>query len=142
MLLLCGIHTDKNRLIQLKQSSGVQPDLIKRDYNRTSSVTEMLQSLDLDLLEDRLKAHRLNIFHSAINNSIALPIPNYFLPKKRFTRLFSNDSFIYANCNHDYYFYSFFPRTIRDWNSLPSGIRTSTNFALYKNHCFSAVRND
>ena len=26
---------------------------IKRDYKRTSSVTEMLQSLDLDLLEDR-----------------------------------------------------------------------------------------
>ena len=30
---------------------------IKRDYNRTSSVTEMLQSLDLDLLKDRCKAH-------------------------------------------------------------------------------------
>ena len=51
---------------------------IKRDYNRTSSVTEMLQSLDLDLLEERRKAHRLNIFYLAVNNSIALPIPNYF----------------------------------------------------------------
>ena len=115
---------------------------IKRDYNRTSSVTEMLQSLDLDLLEERRKAHRLNIFYLAVNNSIALPIPNYFLPKRRFTRSFSNGSFIQANCNHDYYFYSFFPRTIRDWNSLPSGIRTSTNFSVFKDHCFSAVRND
>ena len=115
---------------------------IKRDKNRTSSVTEMLQSLDLDLLENRRKAHRLNIFYLAVNNSIALPIPNYFLPKQRFTRSFSNDSFIQANCNHDYYFYSFFPRTIRDWNSLPSGIRTSTNFSLFKDHCFTAVRND
>ena len=44
--------------------------------------------------------------------------------------------------NHDYYFYSFFPRTIRDWNSLPSGIHTTTNFSLFKDHCFSAVRND
>ena len=90
---------------------------IKRDYNRTSSVTEMLQSLDLDLLEERRKAHRLNIFYLAVNNSIALPIPNYFLPKRRFTTSFSDGSFIQANCNHDYYFYSFFPRTIRDWNS-------------------------
>ena len=49
---------------------------------------------------------------------------------------------IQANCNHDYYFYSFFPRAIKDWNSLPSGIRTSTNFSLFKDHCFSAVRND
>ena len=66
------------------------------------------------------KAHRLNIFYLAVNNSIALPLPNYFLPKQRFTRSFSNDSCIQANCNHDYYFYSFFLRTIRDWNSLPS----------------------
>ena len=73
--------------------------IYQREYNRTSSVTEMLQSLDLDLLEDRRKAHRLNIFYLAVNNSIALPIPNYFLPKQRFTRSFSNDSFIQANCN-------------------------------------------
>ena len=31
---------------------------IKREYNRTSSVTEMLQSLDFHLLENRRKAHR------------------------------------------------------------------------------------
>ena len=66
------------------------------------------------------KAHRLNIFYLAVNNSIALPLPNYFLPKQHFTRSFSNDSCIQANCNHDYYFYSLFLRTIRDWNSLPS----------------------
>ena len=99
---------------------------IKRDYNRTSSVTEMLQSLDLDLLEDRRKAHRLNIFYLAVNNSIALSIPNYFLPKQYY----------------DYYFYSFYPGTIRDWNSLPSGIRTSTNFSLFKDLCFLAIRNN
>ena len=115
---------------------------IKRDYKRTSSVTEMLQSLDLDLLEDRRKAHRLNIFYLAVNNSIALPIPDYFSPKQRFTRSFSNDSFIQANCNHDYYFYSFYPRAIRDWNSLPSGIRTSVNFSSFKDHCFSVIRNN
>ena len=67
----------------------------------------MLQSLDLDLLEDRRKAHRLNIFYLAVNNSIALPIPNYFLPQQLFTRSFSNDSCIQANCNHDYYFLFF-----------------------------------
>ena len=74
----------------------------KRPYNGTSSVTEMLQSLDLDLLEDRRNAHRLTIFYLAFNNSITRSIPNYFLTKQRFTRSFSNDSFIQANCNHDY----------------------------------------
>ena len=59
---------------------------IKRDYNRTSSAREMLQSSDLDPLEDRHKAHRLNIFYLAVNNSTALPIPNYFLPKQGLIR--------------------------------------------------------
>ena len=99
---------------------------IKRDYNRTSSVTEMVQSLDLDLLEDRRKAHRLNILYLAVNNSIALSIPNYSLTKQYY----------------DYYFYNFYPRTIRDWNSLSSGIRTSTNFSLSKDLCFLAIRNN
>ena len=102
---------------------------IKRDHNRTSSVTEMIQSLDLDLLKDRCEAHRLNTFYSAVNNLIALPIPDYFLLKQRFTRSFSNDSFIQANCNHYYYFYSLYPRTIRDWNLFTSGHL----------HCFSTT---
>ena len=105
MLLLCGIHTDKNTLIPaIEAVQRRAARFIKRDYKRTSSVTEMLQSLLLELLEDRRKAHRLNIFYLALNNSIALPIPDYFSPKQRFTRSFSNDSFIQANCNHDYYF--------------------------------------
>ena len=65
----------------------------------------MLQSLDLDLLEDRRKAHRLNIFHLAVNNLIVLSIPDYFLSKQHFTRSFFNDSFIQANCNRDYNYY-------------------------------------
>ena len=36
MLLLCRIHTDKNILIQMKQSSGVQPHSSKETINRTS----------------------------------------------------------------------------------------------------------
>lgn len=72
----------------------LQCRFIKRDYDRTSSVTEMLWSLNLDPLEERRKVHRLNIFYLAVNNLIALPIPNYFLPKQHFTRSFSNNSFI------------------------------------------------
>ena len=62
MLLLWGIYT-----AVLRHAAR----FIKKDYNRTSSVTEMLQSLDLNLLEDRRKAHGLNLFYLAVNNSIA-----------------------------------------------------------------------
>ena len=103
----------------------------------------MLKSLDLDRLEHRRKVNRLSIFYLAVNNVIALPIPNYFLPKQRFTISLnnSNNSFIQPSCNNDYYLYSFFPRIIRDRNSLPSNI-ISTKYSSFKDHCSSFIRNE
>ena len=57
---------DAYRQEQIDSIEGVQrcaARFMKRDHNRTSSVTEMLQSLDLDLLEDRRKTHRLKILY-------------------------------------------------------------------------------
>ena len=36
---------------------------IKKNYDRSSSVTEMLKSLDLDKLEDRPKVYQLSLFY-------------------------------------------------------------------------------
>ena len=36
------------------------------------------------VLEDTRETHRLNIFYLAVNNLIALSIPDYFLSKQRF----------------------------------------------------------
>ena len=64
----------QGRLTRLRQSSDAEPDSLKKDYERTSSVTEMSKSLNLDKLEDRRKVHRLSLFYFAVNNLIALPI--------------------------------------------------------------------
>ena len=84
----------------------------------------MLNSLNLDTLEDRYKVHQLSLFYLAVNNLIAFLIPSHFLPKQYFTRSFHNISFIQPSCNHDYYLYSYLPRTASDWNTLPSNIPT------------------
>ena len=112
--------------IEAVQRRGAR--FFKKDYERTSSVTEMSKSLNLDKLEDRRKVHRLSLFYFAVNNLIALPIPNYFLLKQYFTGSFHNISFIQPRCSHDYYLYSNLPRTIRDWNTLPSNIRASSMY--------------
>ena len=49
-----------------------------------------------------------------LNNLIVVPVPDYFLPRQYLTRFFHNISFIQPSCNHDYYLYSYLPRTIRD----------------------------
>lgn len=101
---------DSYRQEKIVSIAAVQPcaaRFTKRDYNRTSSDTETFRSLDLDQLEHGCKFHQLSIFYLALNNSIALAIPNYFSPKQRLTRSF-NDSFIPPSCNNDYHLYSFF----------------------------------
>ena len=84
---------------------------IKRDFRKTSSVTAMLHSLDLDLLENKCKAHRLSTFYLAVTVITLLHClyPIIFLPNWQcFTRSFSNVSFIQPTNNHDYYLYSSF----------------------------------
>lgn len=115
---------------------------IKKDYSRSSSVTNMLKSLDIDLLKDRHIAHHLNIFYLAVNNLIVLPIPNYFPPKQCVTRFFAKDTFILASYNHDYHYHSFYPRTIRDRNAPPQDIRTYITASILKSHCLEACRCD
>ena len=132
----------QGRLTRLRQSSDAEPDSLKKDYERTSSVTEMSKSLNLDKLEDRRKVHRLSLFYFAVNNLIALPIPSYFLLKQYFTGSFHNISFIQPRCSHDYYLYSNLPRTIRDWNTLPSNIRASSMYISFKDNCASYIRNN
>ena len=61
----------------------------------------------------------LHLSNHRVYNDIALPIPPYYQLSIRETRNYSTNSFIQPSVHHDYYKYSFFPRTtIRDWNCL------------------------
>ena len=82
----------------------------KHVYDYNTSVSKLKKFLSLELLNKRRKSHHLQIFHKSVYNDIALPI--------RETRNYLMNSFIHPSVHHDYYKYSFFPRTIRDWNCL------------------------
>ena len=46
---------------------------IENDYRRTSSVTAMLQSLRLEMLEERRRASRLVFLYKILQDEIAVP---------------------------------------------------------------------
>ena len=62
---------------------------IKRDYSYNASVSDLKNSLSLDLLSESGKFHRLQIFHKSVHNSIALPILPYYLFSTKETRNYS-----------------------------------------------------
>ena len=98
--------------------------VLNRPWNHTGneSVNEMLSVLKWPLLQARRKYLRLVLLFNVVNH--LLYIPDQYLPSpatlsstrsnhplKFYHYQPSNDTYIYR--------YSFFPRTISDWNKLP-----------------------
>ena len=76
------------------------------------------RSLSSVPLKDRRKIHRFRTCYQVHNMVIALPGPHYFQQSLRLTK--SRATHIQPNARHDFYLLSFFPRTIKDWNLIPS----------------------
>ena len=78
--------------LEAVQSRAVR--FIKHDYDYNTSVSKLKKSLSLELLSERRKFHRLQIFHKSVYNDIALHVPPYFKSSIRETRTYSTNSFI------------------------------------------------
>ena len=85
-------------------------------------VSEMLKQLHLKQQITRRTNRRLTILHKAIYGHLSLPVNNLFQPVQRLSRDLSNKAFNTIHVSKNCYKYSYFHRTIRDWNSLPDAI--------------------
>ena len=88
-------------------------------------VSNALQELEWVSLESRRKQSRLTHLYKAINTDTStIRIPSYFTQRHnaRSTRSCNEQKFINPRTQTDIYKYSFFPRTICEWNSLPNDI--------------------
>ena len=108
----------QNQVEKLEAIQSRAVRFLKHDYSYNTSVYKLKKSLSLGLLSERRKCLCLQILHKSVYNDIALPIPPYYQLSIRETRNYSTNSFIQPSVHHDCYKYSFFPRTIRDWNCL------------------------
>ena len=81
-------------------------------------MSEMIGKLNLEPLNIRRTNRRLTIFHKAINGHLALHI-GHLQPVLRRTRHLNSKAYNTIHTSKYCYKYSFFPRTIKDWNSLP-----------------------
>ena len=98
---------------------------IFNDYGTTSSVTAMLNKLSLPTLENRQKISSLVMFYKINTGLVRISLPPYTTPslRNRFTIPFSR-----INAHK----YSFFPRTARLWNNLPSDLVSSPDLESFR----------
>ena len=64
-------------------------------------------------------SHLTVMFKIANDQSCSVQIPDYVLKKTRITRSFHPKRFINLGSKSDTYKYSFFIRTVKEWNELP-----------------------
>ena len=124
---------DPYRQNQVEKLEAIQSRAVrfmKHDYSYNTSMSKLKKSQSLGLLSERRKSHRLQIFYKSVYNNIVLPIPPYYQLSIRETRNYTTNSCIQPSVHHDYYKYSFFPRTIRDWNCLLPETR-SLNYSAF-----------
>jgi len=92
-----------------------------RDYRRTSSVTDILQKLQWDSLQQRRARSRVLMLYRIRNGLVAIPAAAYLEPVPICTRRFET-RYVQIRCNTGTYSQTFFPSAIRLWNNLPIDI--------------------
>ena len=106
---------------------------ILSDYSYHSSVSAMLEQLNWLPLVKRRKQQRLNLFYQIMHGEIGLSLPEYIHFTTRHTRHHHPFHLIVPPTNTTTYMTSYFPRTIWEWNSLPSQLIELNTLATFSN---------
>ena len=107
----------------LLRASYMNVRFIKNCYTREpGTVTNLLNELNWIPLKERRTISRLTLFHKAIHGDGGLAFPDYVTKRRRHLRNSSQNKFIELLPNTETYKNSYFCRTVKDWNALPSKI--------------------
>jgi hypothetical protein len=111
----------KNHINQIEKIQRRSARFVTSRFHNTSSVTDMLNHLNWPTLQTRRCRARLIMFYKIIHNVVAIYPENLLIPSSllRHTRNTSIHTFRHIGTSKDSYKYSFYPRTLSQWNSLP-----------------------
>ena len=101
-------------------------------YHNTSSVTEMLGDFHSETLEARRTKIQLTMLFKIVNDLVDIPSEEYMSLASTRTRKFQNKRLRQYSTRTDTFKYSFFPRTIPVWNSLPANIAEAPDLVHFK----------
>ena len=102
--------------------------IVTNRHRNTSSVGEMLESLEWQTLERRRRDARLLLLYKILEGEFFIDCPELKLAvsRPRRTKAVHSRQLERCICNKEYRLNAFLPRTIRDWNSLPEQVVSTT----------------
>ena len=93
-------------------------------------VTSMLDALKWEPLQQRRANNRLLMLYRIVNNLVDVEPSKFFRSSDPRTR--GAKKLFQEHTKHPVLHTSFFPQTIRDWNSLPASLTDSTSLESFK----------
>ena len=114
---------------------------VHQDWQRTSSVTAMKDSLGWLPLQNRRLVNRLTFMHKTIHGQHGYILPPYVDKPKRPTRTHRKYNYNLIRAQTDAYLYSYLPKTIKAWNSLPNNISNTTDIDSFRTILLNDMRN-
>ena len=101
------------------------------DYDFSSSVTSILNELKWCSLEVRRQVSRLMMFYKILQGSVALELPYEISLIDTVTRG-HNRRYQTPFSRIDIHKFSFFPATVRLWNSSPDSVVNLDSFEVFR----------
>lgn len=120
-------HTASN-INKLEKIQKMALRFVFNSYNRNVSSYALRARAQLETLESRRRTNRLKFLFLVCNNFLKIAPENYitfFNPRS--TRHRNCRSIKDYMCRNDCFKFSFFPRTIREWNELPAEATSSSS---------------
>ena len=105
---------------------------VTNHYRNRSFVTDKLEQLKWTPLEDRRKDARLLMLYKIRNQEVNSSASHKLIPPDRISRNTSTNSFQISQCNTTTRKESFYPKTISDWNTLPSSVTSVSSLESFK----------
>ncbi len=101
-------------------------------YHNISSVSSMLQDLGWKTLQDRRRDEQMIMLYKVVNGLVAIPAHENVALAYSLTRNSIPNKLQTIKTKSDPYRFSFFPRSIRDWNCLPSRVVIAETISQFK----------
>jgi hypothetical protein len=102
-------------------------------WRQTSSVTEMVERLKWQSLQERRLVRRLTLLYQAHHHLFAIAIPSYVNLSIRPSSRKHPMQYLAIPSRTTVYADSFWPRTIQSWNDLPEATVLKTTVEAFKN---------
>jgi hypothetical protein len=134
-------HLQKN-ITKLDQVQRRAARFVKHEYRiynkeeqQYNSVTNMIKELGWKDLADRRRDIRLSLLYKIINEDVNICTKDTLIPARGRTRKSQqSNKFMNIQTVTDDYKHSFYPRTVPEWNSLPTSTVNAPSIETFNRH--------